>query len=107
MQSGAFALTQLSLADAEEFGQNFAESADCPDQSAECLRGLPVSALVDHFPPAAIPGVVPLTEPSTQFGKQLPRYRALMELLDHFPWTLGQTVVYLRENGVKPPTYTV
>ena len=47
-----------------------------------------------------------MTEPITQFGKQLPRYRALMELLDHFPWTLGQTVVYLRENGVKPPTYT-
>ncbi len=58
VQSGAFALTQLSLADAEEFGQNFAEIADCPDQSAECLRGLPVSALVEHFPPAAIPGVV-------------------------------------------------
>ena len=47
-----------------------------------------------------------MTEPITQFGKQLPRYRALMELLDHFPWTLGQTVVYLRENGVTPPTYT-
>ena len=47
-----------------------------------------------------------MTEQITQFGKQLPRYRALMELLDHFPWTLGQTVVYLRENGVKPPTYT-
>jgi para-nitrobenzyl esterase len=58
VQSGAFALTQLSLADAEEFGQNFAAIADCPDQSAECLRDLPVSALVDHFPPAAIPGVV-------------------------------------------------
>ncbi|HSE50998.1 MAG TPA: DinB family protein [Gemmatimonadales bacterium] len=47
-----------------------------------------------------------MTEQVTQFGKQLPRYRALMELLDHFPWTLGQTVVYLRENGVTPPTYT-
>ena len=47
-----------------------------------------------------------MKEPITQFGKQLPRYRALMELLDHFPWTLGQTVVYLRENGVTPPTYT-
>lgn len=47
-----------------------------------------------------------MTEQITQFGKQLPRYRALMELLDHFPWTLGQTVVYLRENGVTPPTYT-
>ncbi len=47
-----------------------------------------------------------MTEEITQFGKKLPRYRALMELLDHFPWTLGQTVVYLRMNGVTPPVYT-
>ncbi len=47
-----------------------------------------------------------MTAEITQFGKKLPRYRALMELLDHFPWTLGQTVVYLRMNGVTPPTYT-
>ena len=47
-----------------------------------------------------------MTEEITQFGKKLPRYRALMELLDHFPWTLGQTVVYLRLNGIKPPVYT-
>jgi hypothetical protein len=32
--------------------------------------------------------------------------RALMELLDHFPWTLGQTVPYLRLNGVTPPEYS-
>jgi para-nitrobenzyl esterase len=58
VQSGAFALTQQPLADAEEFGQIFATSAGCSNQSAECLRSLPVSALVDHFPPAAIPGIV-------------------------------------------------
>ena len=58
VQSGAFALTQQSLADAKAFGQSFATSAGCPDQSANCLRALPVSALVDHFPGAAIPGVV-------------------------------------------------
>ena len=47
-----------------------------------------------------------MTEEITQFGKKLPRYRALMEVLDHFPWTLGQVVPYLRMNGVTPPTYT-
>ncbi|HTL05204.1 MAG TPA: DinB family protein [Gemmatimonadales bacterium] len=47
-----------------------------------------------------------MTEEITQFGKKVPRYRALMELLDHFPWTLGQTVPYLRLNGVTPPEYT-
>jgi para-nitrobenzyl esterase len=66
VQSGAFALTQGSLADAEAFGHSFATSANCSDQSADCLRGLPVSALLKHFPPAAIPGYVDgqvLTEP--------------------------------------------
>ena len=29
-----------------------------------------------------------------------------MELLDHFPWTLGQVVPYLRLNGVVPPEYS-
>ena len=42
----------------------------------------------------------------TQFGIKMPRYRALMELLDHFPWTLGQVVPYLRLNGVTPPEYS-
>ena len=40
------------------------------------------------------------------FGNKVPRFRGLMELLDHFPWTLGQTVPYLRLNGVTPPVYT-
>src|SRR5581483_5381287 len=58
VQSGAFALTQLSLADAEAFGRSFASKAGCPDQRAQCLRGLPVSALLEHYPGAAIPGYV-------------------------------------------------
>ena len=47
-----------------------------------------------------------MNEEITQFGHKVTRYRALLELLDHFPWTLGQTVVYLRLNGVTPPEYT-
>jgi len=61
------------------------------DHTMEMLRGV---------------GDAAMTEEITQFGKKLPRYRALMELLDHFPWTLGQTVPYLRLNGVTPPEYT-
>ena len=41
-----------------------------------------------------------------QFGHKVTRGRALMEMLDHFPWTLGQTVPYLRLNGVTPPEYS-
>ena len=47
-----------------------------------------------------------MAEQITQFGNKLSRGRALMELLDHFPWTLGQVVPYLRLNGVVPPEYS-
>ena len=46
VQSGAFALTQQPLADAEAAGQAFAAKAGCPDQTARCLRRLPIAALV-------------------------------------------------------------
>lgn len=42
----------------------------------------------------------------TLFGNKMPMHRALLLLLDHFPWTLGQTVPYLRLNGVTPPAYS-
>lgn len=47
-----------------------------------------------------------MEENIVQFGAKVTRARALMELLDHFPWTLGQTVPYLRLNGVTPPAYS-
>jgi hypothetical protein len=47
-----------------------------------------------------------MNENIVQFGNKVTRARALMELLDHFPWTLGQTVPYLRLNGVTPPEYS-
>lgn len=47
-----------------------------------------------------------MKEEVSMFGNKVPRWRALMEVLDHFPWTLGQVVPYLRLNGVTPPEYT-
>lgn len=47
-----------------------------------------------------------LTQPMTMMRMTKPKYRFLVEVLDHFPWTLGQTVPYLRMNGVTPPAYT-
>jgi para-nitrobenzyl esterase len=58
IESGAFALNQQSLTTAEAEGEAFAAKAGCPDQSATCLRSLPVSDLLANFPGAAIPGVV-------------------------------------------------
>ena len=47
-----------------------------------------------------------LVEEITSNRQKMTRARALMELLDHFPWTLGQVVPYLRLNGVTPPEYS-
>jgi para-nitrobenzyl esterase len=60
VQSGTFALHQVSLADAEAFGTSYAASAavGCPSQTASCLRSKPAATLVNAFPDAAIPGVV-------------------------------------------------
>jgi para-nitrobenzyl esterase len=51
-------LNQVPLAQAEAFGKTFADEVGCPDQTAECLRQVPVDTLVGTFPDAAIPGVV-------------------------------------------------
>jgi para-nitrobenzyl esterase len=57
IESGSFALNQQPLATAEAAGEAFAAQAGCPDQTAACLRHLPVSALVTpNF--IEIPGVV-------------------------------------------------
>jgi len=46
VESGAYTLTPVSLATAEAAGQAFAASAGCADQSASCLRSLPVSTIL-------------------------------------------------------------
>jgi para-nitrobenzyl esterase len=65
VQSGTFALNQRPLATAEAAGETFATAVGCPDQSAACLRSVPVASLVGKFG-VEIPGVVDgsvLTQP--------------------------------------------
>ena len=71
VESGSFALNQLSLAQAEAFGENFANVSGCADQSAACLRSLPVTTLLNNFPGAAIPGVVDGAVIPESFGTAL------------------------------------
>ena len=66
-------------------------SAAAMDHTIAMLKGLSDAAMQENI---------------VQFGHKVTRGRALMELLDHFPWTLGQTVPYLRLNGVTPPEYS-
>jgi para-nitrobenzyl esterase len=71
VESGSFALNQLSLAQAEAFGENFASISGCADQSAACLRSRPVTNLLNNFPGAAIPGVVDGAVIPESFGTAL------------------------------------
>lgn len=66
-------------------------AADAMDHTIGMLKGVSDAAMSENI---------------VQFGNKVTRGRALMELLDHFPWTLGQTVPYLRLNGVTPPAYS-
>jgi hypothetical protein len=66
-------------------------AAAAMDYTVTMLRGVSDAAMDENI---------------VQFGNKVTRGRALMELLDHFPWTLGQTVPYLRLNGVTPPEYS-
>ena len=65
VQSGTFALNQRPLAAAEAAGQTFATAVGCADQTAACLRNVPVSALVSNYGteiPGTVDGAV-LTQP--------------------------------------------
>jgi para-nitrobenzyl esterase len=46
VESGAFALTQTPLAKAEAAGEAFAAKAGCANESAACLRRLPISTIL-------------------------------------------------------------
>jgi para-nitrobenzyl esterase len=46
VESGAYALTEAPLATAESAGEAFATKAGCSDQTAACLRALPVSTVL-------------------------------------------------------------
>ena len=72
VQSGTFALTQQPLATAGAAGQKFAQSVGCPDQTAACLRSVPVSDLVSNFG-VEIPGVVDGSVLTQSIGTALAR----------------------------------
>lgn len=57
VQSGAYALTLPSLADAEAAGQAYAAAAGCADQSAACLRALPVRTLLANQGGGYVPNI--------------------------------------------------
>ncbi len=65
IQSGAYALDQPPLAVAEAGGQAFAAAAGCSDQSASCLRSLPVATILANQPGNTIPNLDGFVLPQT------------------------------------------
>lgn len=51
-------------------------------------------------------GDAELLEERQIFGGAMSRFRWNLTALQHSAWTLGQTVPYLRMNGVAPPQFT-
>jgi para-nitrobenzyl esterase len=68
VQSGAYNLAAPTLAQAEALGQAFATGAGCTDQSAACLRSLPVAAIMTNSTKIQVGG----TTLPTVDGKVLP-----------------------------------
>jgi uncharacterized damage-inducible protein DinB len=102
--SDAF-IAHLAITGSTKDMPSFGDSAKYLHNKAELKKT--AAAAMDHTI-AMLKGVsdAAMAETITQFGNKLTRGRALMELLDHFPWTLGQVVPYLRLNGVVPPEYS-
>jgi len=59
IESGAYALSQPSLAQAEALGSAVAALLGCTDQSAACLRAASVPALLSAFAALKLPTVLP------------------------------------------------
>ena len=72
VESGTFALTQQPLATAEAAGETFATAVGCPQQTAACLRNVPVDTLVNNFR-VEIPGVVDGSVLTQSIGTALAR----------------------------------
>jgi para-nitrobenzyl esterase len=72
VQSGAFESTQPTLEQASARGQLFASRAGCADQSATCLRALPVSKLLEFEPAMQGESILAALSPTVD-GIALPR----------------------------------
>ena len=92
VESGAYSLSQPSLASAETSGTAFAAAAGCSSQTAACLRGLSVSAILAAQTAATIvPNldgfVLPLTVQSAFSTGQFNRV-PVIEGSNHDEWRL-------------------
>jgi para-nitrobenzyl esterase len=108
-ESGSYNLTQASLASAEAAGQAFAAKTGCTDQTAACLRGLPVSTIladenVGGYTPNINSEVLPQTL-KTAFATGAFNRVPIVNGTNHDEWRLFVALSELAGNPVTAANY--
>ncbi|HVV24890.1 MAG TPA: carboxylesterase family protein, partial [Pseudonocardiaceae bacterium] len=91
VESGSYNPTQASLAQAEASGEAFADKVGCSDQTAACLRSVPVTTLLADENTGYTPdidGVVLTQQLSTSFATGRFHHVPVMDGTNHDEWRL-------------------
>jgi para-nitrobenzyl esterase len=109
VESGSYDPTQQSLADAESAGEAFATKAGCADQTAACLRSLPVSTILDNEDQSGytpdIDGNVLVRSLSTAFSTGRFNRVPTIDGTNHDEWRLFVAIQLLEGNPVTADNY--
>jgi para-nitrobenzyl esterase len=112
VQSGSYNPTQQTLAQAETAGEAFAAKAGCADQTAACLRALPVSTIladqnagVGGYMPN-IDGHVVVRSLATAFATGKFNRVPVVDGTNHDEWRLFVGIATLQGNPVTAANYT-
>jgi para-nitrobenzyl esterase len=112
VQSGSYNPVQQTLAQAETAGKAFAAQAGCADQTAACLRALPVSTIladqnagVGGYMPN-IDGHVVVRSLATAFATGQFTHVPVVDGTNHDEWRLFVGIATLQGNPVTAANYT-
>jgi para-nitrobenzyl esterase len=110
VESGSYNPTQATLAQAETAGEAFATKVGCADQTAACLRSVPVATLlanedVSGYTPD-IDGRVLVRQLSTAFATGQFNRVPVMDGTNHDEWLLFVAINTLTGNPVTAANYT-
>ncbi len=109
VQSGSYNPTQATLAQAETAGEAFATTTGCADQTAACLRALPVATILADQDSGGytpdIDGNVLVRQLSTAFGTGQFNRVPVVDGTNHDEWRLFVAIDTLEGNPVTAADY--